>query len=79
MGQVGDRLRDHRLRHGLSKRALAAEIGVSVPTVMRWEGGTAVPNDYNLYRIEQVLVAPQPPAPRKDRLRVVSLSLFTIP
>ncbi len=79
MGEVGDRLRDHRLRHGLSKRALAAEIGVSVPTVMRWERGTAVPNDYNLYRIEQVLVAPQPPAPGEDRRRAVSRSPFASP
>lgn len=76
--EVGDRLRDHRLRHGLSKRALATEIGVSVPTVMRWEEGTAVPNDYNLYRIEQILAVPQVPVTR-ERLHIVSIPLFPVP
>lgn len=60
MGQVGDRLREHRLRHGLSKRAIANQIGVSVPTVLRWEEGTTAPNDYNLYRIELLLDEPSP-------------------
>jgi transcriptional regulator with XRE-family HTH domain len=60
MGQVGERLKEHRLRHGLSKRTLARQIGVSAPTVVRWEEGSAIPNDYNLYRIEQVL-AESPP------------------
>ncbi|MFH1609767.1 MAG: helix-turn-helix transcriptional regulator [Candidatus Bipolaricaulota bacterium] len=78
MGQVGDRLRDHRLRHGLSKRALAIEIGVSVPTVMRWEEGTAVPNDYNLYRIERLLTVLQVPVTR-ERPRIVPIPLFPGP
>lgn len=69
MGQVGERLREHRLCHGLSKRALAREIGVSVPTVLRWEEGSAVPNDYNLYRIERLLTCrPLPTLPTPHRV-----------
>ncbi len=76
MGQVGERLREHRLRHGLSKRALAAQIGVSVPTVLRWEEGAAVPNDYNLYRIERILTGDGQPMVSAARRRVVDLPLL---
>ncbi len=63
MGQVGDKLREYRLGHGLSKRSLASQIGVSAPTLVRWEEGTAVPTDYNLYRIERLLAGSPPAAP----------------
>ena len=33
-------LRTWRLLHGLSQRALAAELGVTMLTVQRWEAGT---------------------------------------
>lgn len=64
MGQVGARLKRYRLRHGLSKRRLALRIGVSAPTLVRWEEGTVDPTDYNLYRIEQLLAEPESPALR---------------
>ncbi|MBC7220745.1 helix-turn-helix transcriptional regulator [Candidatus Bipolaricaulota bacterium] len=51
------------MRHGLSKRILASQIGVSAPTLVRWEEGTAVPTDYNLYRIERLLAGSPPAAP----------------
>lgn len=60
MTTVGSKLRDYRLRHGLSKRALAAQLGVSVPTIVRWEAGEAEPTDYNLYKIQRILEADRP-------------------
>ncbi len=74
MEPISQRLRDYRFRKGLSKRALAAQIGVSVPTIVRWESGEAEPNDYNLYKIEQLLRELEAAAPSKPR--VVPLPLF---
>lgn len=68
MGQVGERLREHRLRYGLSKRTPVRQIRASAPTVLRWEAGTALPNDHDLYRIEQLLTSPDArrALPRRD-------------
>ena len=55
MEQLGARLRTFRLEHGWSKRAIAELLGVSTPSIMRWEDGTAEPNDYNRYKIDRLL------------------------
>ncbi len=55
MDQLGKRLYHFRIRNGWSKRALALQLGVSIPSIMRWEDGTSEPNDYNRYKIEQLL------------------------
>ncbi len=55
MDQLGRRLNSFRIRNGWSKRALALQLGVSIPSIMRWEDGTSEPNDYNRYKIEQFL------------------------
>jgi transcriptional regulator with XRE-family HTH domain len=55
MDQLGERLRTFRVRNGWSKRAIAQLLGVSIPSIMRWEDGTSQPNDYNRYKIEQFL------------------------
>lgn len=52
---LGKELKLWRLSHGLSKRALAKLLGVSVPTLTRWEEGLVDPHDYNLYRLEELL------------------------
>jgi len=57
MRELGERLRGFRLRHGWSKRSVARRLGVSTPSIIRWEEGTAEPNDYNLYKIEQLLAS----------------------
>jgi len=44
-----------RLVNGWSKRVVARKLGVSVPSIIRWEDGAAEPNDYNRYRIERLL------------------------
>jgi len=55
MDQLGKQLHSFRLRNGWSKRAIALHLGVSIPSIMRWEDGTSEPNDYNRYKIEQFL------------------------
>ncbi|MBC7092821.1 helix-turn-helix transcriptional regulator [Candidatus Bipolaricaulota bacterium] len=75
MEPVGEKLKRYRLHRGLSKRALAAKLGVSVPTILRWEEGMSLPNDYNRYKIDQLLEGQGPPHPA-ERPRLVLLSLF---
>lgn len=55
MERVGMRLKRFRLQHGWSKRRMANELGVSIPSVIRWEEGTSVPNDYNRFKIESLI------------------------
>ncbi len=55
MEQLGKRLHSFRMRNGWSKRSIALQLGVSIPSIMRWEDGTSEPNDYNRYKIEQLL------------------------
>jgi transcriptional regulator with XRE-family HTH domain len=76
MELIGERLRRFRLERGLSKRALASRLGVSVPTILRWEQGLSVPNDYNLHKIERLLAEGGQPNPGR---RVLLLSLFDSP
>ncbi len=52
---LGRELKLWRLQHGLSKRALAKILRVSVPTLTRWEEGETEPHDYNLHRIRDLL------------------------
>ncbi|MFO8034890.1 MAG: helix-turn-helix transcriptional regulator [Candidatus Bipolaricaulota bacterium] len=77
MDSLGQALRRYRLERGMSKRALAGSLGVSIPTVMRWETGEACPNDYNRHKVESLLreIASHE-ACEGPRCRVVMLSLF---
>ncbi len=63
MRELGERLRGFRLENGWSKRTVARRLGVSTPSVMRWELGSAEPNDYNGYKIERLLSKTRPMAP----------------
>jgi len=49
-------------------------LGVSIPSIMRWESGAAEPNDYNRFKIEQLLTGYQPTL--AARRLMVQLSLF---
>ncbi len=73
--ELGQRLRSFRLENGWSKRATAERLGVSVPSILRWESGDAVPNDYNRYKIDRLLESDAERAPRRAR-RIIQLSLF---
>ena len=74
MDQLGERLRGFRLENGWSKRAVAKRLGVSIPSIMRWESGDAEPNDYNRFKIEQLLSNYAPT--QQARRLMVQLSLF---
>jgi len=60
MRELGERLRGFRLENGWSKRTVARRLGVSTPSIMRWEQGAAEPNDYNRYKIERLLAEAVP-------------------
>jgi transcriptional regulator with XRE-family HTH domain len=73
--ELGLQLRTFRLENGWSKRATAEKLGVSIPSIIRWETGLAVPNDYNRYKIDRLLESGEPRAAKSGRL-MVQLSLF---
>ncbi len=49
------RIRDLRARLNLSQEKLAARLGVSLPTINRWEKGKSTPNGFALKAIEQFI------------------------
>jgi len=73
MDVLGKRLQGFRLENGWSKRTTAKQLGVSIPSIIRWEEEISEPNDYNRYKIERLLVEYSPPAARR---RIIQLSLF---
>jgi transcriptional regulator with XRE-family HTH domain len=56
MFMIGQRLRDLRENHGLSREALAQEIGVSPQQIYRWETGENDPTGDLLAKLSHVLV-----------------------
>jgi transcriptional regulator with XRE-family HTH domain len=80
MRELGERLRGFRLENGWSKRSVARRLGVSTPSIIRWEDGIAEPNDYNRYKIERLLSRIEialPQARRVDRSSRVSAAPST--
>jgi transcriptional regulator with XRE-family HTH domain len=77
MPSLGQRLQRFRLESGWSKRRVADELGVSIPSIIRWEDELSLPNDYNRYKIEQLLASETGavPAARVKR-RMEQLRLF---
>ena len=53
---------------------MARLLGVSTPSIMRWEEGSAEPNDYNRHKIER-LIAEEEQA-RTTPSSVTDLTLF---
>ncbi len=76
MDELGKRLQVFRLENGLSKRATAQRFGVSTPSIIRWEEGISEPNDYNRFKIDQLLVGLEAPARPPVRGAIIQLSLF---
>jgi len=78
MSSLATRLQHFRLTNGWSKRLLAEKLGVSIPSIIRWETEAAEPNDYNRYKIEQLLTDQCPNQPLgSQRRRIVQLGLFS--
>ena len=48
-------IKQHRKKLGLTQKALAAELGVSVPSVVNWESGKIAPRGKNLAKVEKFL------------------------
>jgi len=54
---IGQKIKEQRLRQGLSKRALGRKLGVSAASIARWEKGMIEPQDYNKARVEAWLTS----------------------
>lgn len=50
-------VREIRTRLGMTQEKLAARLGVTFPTINRWENGRAKPSPLALKQIEDLLVA----------------------
>ena len=48
-------IKQHRKKLGLTQKALAAKLGVSVPSVVNWESGKMAPRGKNLQKVEKFL------------------------
>jgi len=80
--RLGSRLQRIRLVNGWSKRMVAQKLGVSIPSIIRWEEGAAEPNDYNRYKIERLLAGEAAAEPTAEPTaapdgRVLELALFS--
>lgn len=51
---IGKRLKALRTERGMSAKALAEEIGVSYPTIYRWENGDRIPDGFNMGKLMNV-------------------------
>jgi putative transcriptional regulator len=55
-GGTAQLVRDLRQRLGLTQEKMAARLGVTFPTINRWENGRAKPSPLALKQIEDLLV-----------------------
>ena len=55
--ELAERLRTYRLKHGMTQRELADQLGVTQQSVARWEQGSP-PRRYMLRVIESLLGRP---------------------
>lgn len=54
MTTLGQRIREHRRRAGLSQEALARRMDVSRQAVTKWESGQSAPSTENLFRLAEL-------------------------
>lgn len=64
-----DALRAERRRRGLSQRALAAELGVGLRSILRWENGESEPSGLYVVAVENWLQGTNGAQPRKASRR----------
>ena len=58
MTTLGQRIREHRRRAGLSQEALARRMDVSRQAVTKWESGQSAPSTENLFRLAELFGTP---------------------
>ena len=63
MTTLGQRIREHRRRAGLSQEALARRMDVSRQAVTKWESGQSAPSTENLFRLAESCLLPAGPHP----------------
>ena len=66
---LANNIRYHRIRLGLSQRAVAEKTGVSVQAVSKWERGLAAPELYALCALREVCSATPEAAKEKEILK----------
>ena len=54
MTTLGQRIREHRRRAGLSQEALARRMDVSRQAVTKWESSQSAPSTENLFRLAEL-------------------------
>lgn len=54
--EIGNLIRELRLLAGLTQEQFAAQLGVTYPTINRWENGRAKPSPLAMQRIEAMLM-----------------------
>ncbi len=64
-------IKQHRKKLGLTQKALAAKLGVSVPSVVNWESGKMTPRGKNLAKIEKFL-GTKSTAPKKTKKKAAA-------
>jgi len=52
---ISQLVRELRERTGLTQEKFAAKLGVTFPTINRWENGRAKPSPLAMHRIEELL------------------------
>ena len=52
---ISQRIRELRERTGLTQEKFAARLGVTFPTINRWENGRAKPSPLAMQKIEELL------------------------
>ena len=64
-------IKQHRKKLGLTQKALAAKLGVSVPSVVNWESGKMAPRGKNLAKVEKFL-GTKASAPKKTKKKAAA-------
>ena len=64
-------IKQHRKKLGLTQKALAAKLGVSVPSIVNWESGKMTPRGKNLAKIEKFL-GTKSTAPKKTKKKAAA-------
>mgnify|MGYP002137199694 CR=1 FL=1 len=70
--QIAQHVLEIRLEMGLTQEQFAAKLGVSFPTVNRWENKKTKPSPLAIQKLQKLLVAlHKKKSPSQDRMEVV--------
>ncbi len=69
---LAERIRTYRLRHGMTQRELADQLGVTQQSVARWEQGSP-PRRYMVRAIQSLLDEPDPDGQSSDLAEIIGI------